>query len=170
MGAIRSHRRLGSRFTLVELMTVVAVIGVLAAIAIPLVYNNQLKAKRTEIVLNLDGMMNAATAYGTTFDTYGTTSGGYQPGPYFDKLAHPWDDGTIPQVFIDLAWMPDGEVRASYYYDTDDATYVWGYAEADMDDDGNNYYLRHAIDPTTGDHTAPDLEICMGGGSTLDCF
>jgi prepilin-type N-terminal cleavage/methylation domain-containing protein len=170
MGGTISRRRFARRFTLVELMTVVAVIGVLAAIAIPLVYNNQLKAKRAEIVLNLDGLLDAATAYAATFDTYGTGSVDFQPGPYFDKTAHPWDDASIPQVFIDLGWMPDGDVRASYFYDTDDVTYVWVVAQADMDDDGNNYYLRDAIDPVTGDRTTPDLEICLGGGSVLDCF
>jgi prepilin-type N-terminal cleavage/methylation domain-containing protein len=171
MGATGSRRRMVRSFTLVELMTVVAIIGILASIAMPLVYQNQLKAKKSEIVLNLDGLADAAIAYSTMFDTFGTSSVDFQPGPYFDKAAHPWDDGSIPQVFIDLGWMPDGDVRASYFYDTDDATYVYIEAQADMDDDGDNYHVRDSIDPVTGDRLSPDLEECVtSGNSPIECY
>lgn len=51
------------RFTLVELMIVVAIIAVLAAIAIPAFYEMQLKSKRAELPVNGDGITNAVDAY-----------------------------------------------------------------------------------------------------------
>jgi prepilin-type N-terminal cleavage/methylation domain-containing protein len=157
-------------FTLVELMTVVAIIGILAAIALPLVYFFQLKAKRAEIPVNIDALGDAATAYYAAFDTYGTSSVSFQPGPYWDQAAHPWDDGSIPAIFVALGWAPDGDVRGSYFYNTDDATFVWMIGESDLDDNAKSYYRRDAIEPGSGAHTSPDLETCLGGGSVVTCF
>ena len=50
-------------FTLIELMIVVAIIGILAAIAIPNFMKFQCKSKRSEAKTNLAGIYTAETAY-----------------------------------------------------------------------------------------------------------
>ena len=55
-------------FTLVELMIVVAIIGILAAIAIPNFVDMQYRAKRAEVPSNVDGIKTAQIAYDAAFD------------------------------------------------------------------------------------------------------
>ena len=50
-------------FTLIELMIVVAIIGILAAIAIPNFLRFQAKSKQSEAKTNLGGIFTAETAY-----------------------------------------------------------------------------------------------------------
>jgi len=61
-------------FTLIELMIVVAIIGILAAIAIPNFMNYQCKAKQSEVKSNLGNIRTAQEAYFAEYDWYGTTS------------------------------------------------------------------------------------------------
>ena len=56
-------RRFSKGFSLVELMIVVAIIGILAAIAIPNFITMQLKAKRSELPGNVDGIKTAELSY-----------------------------------------------------------------------------------------------------------
>ena len=63
-------RRNTTGFSLVELMIVVAIIGILAAIAIPNFVAMQLKAKRSEVPSNVDGIKTAEVAYEAAFDAY----------------------------------------------------------------------------------------------------
>jgi type IV pilus assembly protein PilA len=62
-------------FTLIELMIVVAIIGILAAIAIPNFMNYQCKAKQSEAKANLGNIKTMMEAYRAEYDYYpGTLS------------------------------------------------------------------------------------------------
>jgi len=58
-------------FTLIELMIVVAIIGILAAIAIPNFLKFQAKSKQSEAKTNLKGIYTAETGYFGEMNTYG---------------------------------------------------------------------------------------------------
>ena len=59
-------------FTLIELMIVIAIIGILAAIAIPNFLNYQCKAKQSEAKSNLGNIRTSEEAYFAEFDIYAT--------------------------------------------------------------------------------------------------
>src|SRR5688572_15081914 len=61
-----------SGFTLIELMIVVAIIGILAAIAIPNFLKFQCKSKQSEAKTNLSGVFTAEKAFFGEYNTYGT--------------------------------------------------------------------------------------------------
>ena len=62
-------------FTLIELMIVVAIIGILAAIAIPNFMNYQCKAKQSEAKSLLGDLRKAEEAYFAEYDSYSTSQG-----------------------------------------------------------------------------------------------
>ena len=59
-------------FTLIELMVVVAIIGILSAIAIPNFMNYMCKAKQLEAKKNLSILRSCEEAYKAVHDTYGS--------------------------------------------------------------------------------------------------
>ena len=60
-------------FTLIELMIVVAIIGILAAIAIPNFLNYQCKARQSEAKQSLGTIRTGQEAYWAEFDEYAKT-------------------------------------------------------------------------------------------------
>ncbi len=59
-------------FTLIEMMIVVAIIGILAAVAIPRFIRFAVKARQTEAKINLAGLYEAQQSYYTDVNVYGT--------------------------------------------------------------------------------------------------
>ena len=80
-------------FTLVELMIVVAIIGILAAIAIPNFVAMQYRAKRAEVPSNVDGIKTAELAYDAAFDTF-VSQTSYIPGSSVGKAQVAWPAGS----------------------------------------------------------------------------
>jgi type IV pilus assembly protein PilA len=63
-------RRWFAGFTLIELMIVVAIIGILAAIAVPNFVKFQCRSKQSEAKTNLKSMLVAYESYFSEFDVY----------------------------------------------------------------------------------------------------
>ena len=101
-------------FTLVELMIVVAIIGILAAIAIPNFVEMQYRAKRAEIPSNVDGIKTAEMGYDAAFDQF--LSAADHPGTTVNKKQQAWGAGNSD--YQNLGWSPDGKVRGSYAVST----------------------------------------------------
>ena len=68
-------------FTLIELMIVVAIIGILAAIAIPNFMTYQAKARQSEAKIGLGGIFTTATSYFAENNTFSTTAAGLGYAP-----------------------------------------------------------------------------------------
>ena len=98
-------------FTLIELMIVVAIIGILAAIAIPNFLAMQLRAKRAELPSNLDGVRTAEKAYHAEWDSF--TEAAATPATPSGRAQAAFTGAGYSQ-FDNLGWVADGLVRGSY--------------------------------------------------------
>ena len=69
-------------FTLIELMIVIAIIGILAAIAIPQFAAYRSRAYKSALVSDAHTLANAQEAYFADNDTYSSTSAGVRNATY----------------------------------------------------------------------------------------
>ncbi len=120
-------------FTLVELMIVVAIIGILASIAIPNFVSMQYRAKRAELPTNVEGIRVAETAYEASFDSWQQIPT-FQPTTSPSKAKVTWVTGT---GFDTLGWAPDGKVRGAYRVTSLSSADFEVTGICDVDGDGN---------------------------------
>jgi prepilin-type N-terminal cleavage/methylation domain-containing protein len=141
MGQLRPSRR-AAGFTLLELMTVVAIIGTLAAIAIPAFVKYLRKAKTAEVMVNLETVSALERAYRVDHGTYLACP--HNPKKLTCKgksmeLKRPWD--TTP-AWEALGFHPDGQL---YYRYRVTLTKTGFAAEATADLDCNGKRSRYVI-------------------------
>ncbi len=166
-------------FSLVELAIVIAIIGVLAAIAAPSFFEMQLRAKRAEADANIDGIDKAmliALQSHPDFQEHRAalwTSFDYAPRGLngLDKQAVMW---TVPprgnttvvpgfrmrtgeDAWKELGFLPDGQVRCTYGFILlgSAATNRLSQAACDLDDDDIVYQhtIMHVKRPTGQEET-----------------
>ena len=130
------------RFTLVELMIVIAIIAILAAIAVPEFNRMQLASKRTEVPLNVDGITTAHMAYDAAHDVYVFVPG-YVPNGVFNKKTRAWVTTSNYEV---LGFRPDGAVRGGYYSPAFGSNGVDTVGRCDVDANGTMTYYLSRID------------------------
>ena len=117
-------------FTLIELMIVVAIIGILAAIAIPNFLRFQLKSKSSEGKVNLAAIRTAEESYLAEFGNYEAAAPAPGTAPTTTKTVWP---ATAPG-FDTLGWSPEGSVFFQYAITTGSGGYT-ATATADIDGD-----------------------------------
>ena len=132
-------------FTLIELMIVVAIIGILAAIAIPNFLRFQLKSKTSEAKVNLAAIRTAEESYLAEFGSYvvaapsPAVNGGSQKQTFVDV-------GVAGANFATIGWLPEGQVFFNYAVavaglaytadssadiDANMTNQIWGYVHED---------------------------------------
>ena len=125
-------RKSNKGFTLIELMIVVAIIGILAAIAIPNFMRFQLKAKSSEGKVNIAAIRTAQESFLAEFGSY--IPAGVLPAavPGVQKVAF-----TLPpnHGFSTLGWSPEGSVFFQYAVAATSTAYTIS-AAADIDGNG----------------------------------
>jgi type IV pilus assembly protein PilA len=132
---MKGLRNRNAGFTLIELMLVVAIIGALAAIAVPAFLRYQLRAKRSEAYSNLAAIAKAEESYYATNGVYWNT-GVSMPGPAPNTSKRQWTPAA-DTAFSPIGFRPEGNVYFDYDVNTAcGASCFTATAYGDVDGDG----------------------------------
>ena len=138
-------------FTLIELMIVVAIIGILAAIAIPNFLNYQRRAKTAEARTNLGAIRTSQESYASTADEY--VAAATNPNGNIQSTKRQWTSNVAG--WIDIGFEPKGDIYFAYSCSGSTVNFV-ATAQGDLDDDDNS--STYTIDETGTTTVASGLE------------
>ncbi len=153
-------------FTLIELMIAVAIIGVIASIALPVLNRLQQRSRATEGKVNLAAIHTAEKAYMAEFSRYvafastpqatgviGLGGLGNEKAPWL-PCPNPVGAGAPGQCI--LGWQPDGPTYYNYAVSlSPPGNSFSAAAESDIDADGNINYWGIEKPDLRGVVTAP---------------
>ena len=139
-------------FTLIELMIVVAIIGILAAVAIPAFMDYMKKSKRTEAALQLNKIMKNDKVYYITNAKFAQGTAGVLPGA---------DGGACPTKFPVTNWAGDAIWAAldfqidepnlfTYHYTSSAVATAAATAVGDLDCDGSKITYTMTLSAPSG--------------------
>ncbi len=175
-------------FTLIELMIVVAIIGVLAAIAIPNFVRYQLRSKTSEARTNMGGIRTAQTSFQSTEDNYANVTT-VTPPALSGTVKQAWSLAVCDTMcnrtatdmctsFECIGYRPDGDVYYQYESNHRAAAaavtpeFAIG-AEADLDGDMNNGQFSYGSDNQNSGSAviAPAMLACAAANAAevFDC-
>ena len=155
------HTRRGG-FTLIELMIVVAIIGILAAIAIPNFLRFQLKAKSAEGKTNLAAIRTAEESYFAEFGVY--VSADPSPVDIQNNAKTPFTHATDGAGFDVVGWEPEGQVYFNYSVNIL-ANNFTAAAVANIDAEDDPQYWGYSTDPQNLAAKAHNAGTCPTPGS-----
>ena len=163
----RLIRKSKKGFTLIELMIVVAIIGILAAIAIPNFLRFQLKSKSSEGKVNIAAIRTAEESYLAEFGQYvAVTTANPAAIPGTQKSAFVAGGG-----FNTLGWAPEGQVFFQYavnYASATPSAYTIS-AAADIDGDADpqawGYVKQDPAGNTVAGIGGTGHSECLAGGT-----
>jgi prepilin-type N-terminal cleavage/methylation domain-containing protein len=167
----RSNRRIARArqgFTLIELMITVAIVGILAAIAIPTYIGYLYRSKTTEAVGFLAEIKARQEAYRSEYHQYCGTSANataWYPGASPSGKTQAWDKpGSLPAGWSALgAYPPGGATYFSYVsvagpVGTDPSGGTFGFS-SNLGYDGSDFwFVSRALGDLDGDGTQVTFE------------
>jgi len=152
-------------FSLIELMIVVAVVGILAAIAIPNFLMFQLRSKTAEATANLAAIRTAEEGHFADRGSY-VAQPGRVPNAGIGPQRHPWVTGS---AFDQLGWRPEGEVFFDYAVQAPAGNSYAAEAEGNLDGDATRSDFA-IIHPAVGAAAGPPLGITAGNCQSTGIF